>query len=377
MPASPISTSKKILYYSITIAVLLLIFELLSRAYYYQRLSPHPIAAVRLVKDLRDGLRKRLSTDTSTRRLQNSQYRVRPDWSRSENDEIVRDIADANEAVYEPWVEFTFRDIRSRYVNVTGHVRKSIPEFSDSAATRPFKIFFLGGSTTYGFNVADAETIPSFFIRAYQQNYPGGRPIQAVNLAMPSYYSYQELILLADRIFRDDKPDMVIMLDGLNDVFQANASYLRAPVYTPGIGGQIRPVAGDNRLRLPNFFDMPAGISEDSACRIIYEQYIGNIRHARELAAAYSIPLYCFWQPVPYYNYTNRLNDPNCTHTPLQRFEKIYPLVKKSAGDIPWLFFLGDMLQEEKGLPFIDQIHYSPYFNRAIAKKMLEQIRFN
>ena len=377
MPASRISTSRKILYYSITITVLLLIFELLSRAYYYQRLSPQPVAAVRLVKDLRNGLKKRLATDTSTRRLQNSQYRVRPDWPRSENDEIVRDIADANEAVYEPWVEFTFRDIRSRYVNVTGHVRKSIPEFSDSAATRPFKIFFLGGSTAYGFNVADAETIPSFFIRAYQQNYPGGRPIQAVNLAMPSYYSYQELILLADRIFRDDKPDMVIMLDGLNDVFQANAAYLRAPVYTPGIGGQIHPVAGDNRLRLPNFFDMPAGISEDSACRVIYEQYIGNIRHARDLAATYSIPLYCFWQPVPYYNYTNRLNDPNCTHTPLPRFEKIYPMVKNGARDIPYLFFLGDMLQEEKGLPFIDQIHYSPYFNRMIAQKMLDRIRFN
>jgi lysophospholipase L1-like esterase len=225
--------------------------------------------------------------------------------------------------------------------------------------------------------VTDAETIPSFFVRAYQTKYPGGRPIQAVNLAMPSYYSYQELILLADRIFRDDKPDMVIMLDGLNDVFQANASFLRAPVYTPGIGGQIHPVAGDNRLRLPNFFDLPSGISEDSACRIIYEQYLANIRHARDLAAAWSIPLYCFWQPVPYYNYTNRAADPNCTQTRLRRFATIYPLVKKSAGEIPYLFFLGDMLQEEKGLPFIDQIHYSPDFNRAIAQKMVERIRFN
>jgi hypothetical protein len=392
MASSPIPTSKKILYSGITIVVLLLIVEGISRAFYYQQLSPHPVAAIQLIKDVRDGIRKRLSTDTSRQRLQKSQYRVRPGWSKADNDEIVRDIADANAAVYEPWVEFTFRDIRSRFVNVTGHVRRSIPDLSDSTAsdspaagspatvgspaTKPLRIFFLGGSTTYGFNVTDSETIPSCFIRAYRQKYPGGRAIRAVNLAMPSYYSYQELILLADKIFRDDKPDMVIMLDGLNDVFQANASYLRAPVYTPGIGGQIHPVSGDNRLRLPNFFDLPSGMSEDSACRAIYQHYIGTIRHAKELAAASSIPLYCFWQPVPYYNYTNRAGDPNCTQTPLKRFEIIYPLVKKSAGEIPYLFFLGDMLQDEKGLPFIDQIHYSPDFNRAIAQKMLEQIPF-
>jgi hypothetical protein len=34
------------------------------------------------------------------------------------------------------------------------------------------------------------------------------------------------------------------------------------------------------------------------------------------------------------------------------------------------------MLEEEKGLPFIDQIHYSPRFNQAIAEKMLSRIVF-
>ena len=34
------------------------------------------------------------------------------------------------------------------------------------------------------------------------------------------------------------------------------------------------------------------------------------------------------------------------------------------------------MLQDEKGLPFIDQIHYSPGFNQAVAEKMLTRIDF-
>jgi lysophospholipase L1-like esterase len=367
---------KRILFYSITILILLVIIELFSRAYYYQQLSRHKIAAIQLLKDVRNQIGRRLAANKSSHRIHNDNYLVRPEFSHEENDEVAREGEDANMAVYEPWVGFAFRDFTGKYVNVTGHVRKSIPELSDSLANHPLRIFFLGGSTTYGFHVTDAETIPSAFVRAYRQKYPGGRPIQAINLAMPGYYSYQELILLADRLFRDDRPDMVIMLDGLNDCYQASTSYYREPVYTPGIGELDNPASEDNLPRLLNSFKLPAGMGEDSACKMIGQYYIANIRHARILTAAYSIPLYCFWQPVPYYNYPNRRNDPVAQQADAEQFGKIYPLVKSAAGEIPYLFFLGDMLQEEKGLPFIDQIHYSPRFNQAIAEKMLSRIDF-
>jgi lysophospholipase L1-like esterase len=376
MPVNSPSLPKRILFYSITILILLLIIELSSRAYYYQQLTRHKIAAIEVLKDVRNRIVERMDASKSSQRIQNDNYLVRPEFTHAENDEVAREGAAANLAVYEPWVGFAFTDFRSKYVNVTGRVRKSIPELSDSLAKQPLRIFFLGGSTTYGFHVTDAETIPSAFVRAYRQKYPGGRPIQVANLAMPGYYSYQELILLADRLFRDDRPDMVIMLDGLNDCYQASATYNREPVYTPGIGELANPASEDNQQRLLNSFKMPAGMSEDSACKMIYQRYIANIRHARILTAAYSIPLYCFWQPVPYYNYPNRRNDPVAKQADAAQFGKIYPLVKSTAGEIPYLFFLGDMLQDEKGLPFIDQIHYSPRFNQAIAEKMLSRIDF-
>jgi hypothetical protein len=34
------------------------------------------------------------------------------------------------------------------------------------------------------------------------------------------------------------------------------------------------------------------------------------------------------------------------------------------------------MLQNEKGLPFVDQLHYSPAFNSSVAEKMLDFVRF-
>jgi len=419
MPARNISKRKKLLYSGITVGLLLLIFELISRAYYYQRLSPHPSAMVQLVQDIKDRVGQKFSKDSLTPRLQHNHYLARPSFSNEDNNEVNSEHREANQAVYEPWVEFAFRDIRSKYVNVQDHIRRSIPERSDASppgpgfvnappsdsllldflspdsqqpspgsqqrssgpqqlspnTNKPLTIFFLGGSTTYGFNVTDAETIPSSFVRAYQKQYPQGRPIRVVNWGMPFYFSYQELILLSDQIFRDNTPDMVIMLDGLNDCLQANATYTRAPVFALGIQDLVRPGTATANSQQQDYYELPATMNIDSACRMVVQRYIDNIRHARDITATYNIPLYCFWQPVPYYNYPNRIHDPVCTQSSPPRFSLIYPLVKARATEIPYLFFFGDLLQDEKGLPFIDQIHYSPAFNRTIAEKMLDLVR--
>jgi len=135
MPVAPMPLSRKILYYSIMIVMLLLIIELCSRAYYYQRLSPHPIAALQIVKDLKNGVRNAVSPDSTGKKIQQNHYLVRPELSRAENDRIYAETMQADQAVYVPWVQFAFRDIRSRYVNVTGHIRRSVPDMSEGAAT--------------------------------------------------------------------------------------------------------------------------------------------------------------------------------------------------------------------------------------------------
>jgi hypothetical protein len=366
------------LYYSIMIVLILVIAELCCRTYYYQTFSPRrPIALIRLIKDLKAQITRHRDDGSLTRQLEHNQYFVRPQLSNEENNEIDRECRAANKAVYEPWLEFAFMDFRSKYVNVANHRRLSAPDRSDSTASEPLNIYFLGGSTTYGFDVTDSETIPAAFVLAYRQRYPRGRPIRVFNLGMPFYFSYQELIQLSNTLFRDEHPDMVIMLDGLNDCFEATAAVDRAPVFTPGIRDRITPgEAGYPSRQLDDYYKLPPGMSADTACALVISRYLANIRHTHDLTELYHIPLYCFWQPVPYYNYPNRINDPICTHTRQERFEKIYPLVKDSAARFPWLTFLGDMLQNEKGLPFVDQLHYSPSFNRAIAEKMLSQIDF-
>jgi hypothetical protein len=371
-----IPLAKRILYFSIMIVLLLVVFELISRAYYYQYLSKHPVAFVQLLKDVKHGAQALVTKDTALQRVKKSEALLRPGLPKSETDRIAAEQAEANSAVFKPWVEFAFRDYHGKYLNVTDHIRRSDPDRSDTAKKDPFCIYFLGGSTTYGFDLTDEETIPSAFVRAYRQGHPAGRPIRVVNLGMPFYYSYQELIQLADLLFKDKKPDMVIMLDGLNDCIAATDSYKRIPAFAIGNDGSFRAgTIADEKKMLEDFRDLPGGMPADSAYRAVCEHYLDNIRNAHQLAGLSHIPVYCFWQPVPYYNYTNRQNDPICTHARSERFERIYTLVKSRGVGLPYFFFLGDMLQDETGLPFIDQIHYSPRFSQAIAQKMLSLIK--
>jgi hypothetical protein len=380
---------RKILFTGITGLIVLLIAELCCRAYYYQAFSPlHRFATVQLLKDLRDKFRHYREDDSLARLLQRNQALVRPQVSRAENNEIDRECRAANQAVYVPWVEFAFMDVRSKYVNVTEHRRLSIPDRSDDGTDRsdsaraPLKIYFLGGSTIYGYDVTDAETIPSAFVRAYQLKYPRGRPIRVFNLGMPFYYSYQELIQLANRLFTDEHPDMVIMLDGVNDCFEASAAIVPAPIFTPRNRDRVTPGDMDNPSnQITDYYKLPGGMSLDSACNRVIDRYLSNIRHAHDLSALYHMPLYCFWQPVPFYDYPNRANDPICAQSRQERFERIWPRMRDTASGMqaegmPWFYYLGDMLHDQKGLPFVDQLHYSPAFNRAIAEKMLDFVQF-
>ena len=372
MSANPPSFAKRLLFYGITVVMVLLLFELFSRAYYYHYLSRHPVAFIQVLKDVKNKARAIAATDTLEQRDEKVRELLRPGFPKAESIEINREQGEANRAVYKPWVEFAFRDFAGKYINVTDHIRKSLPDRSDSLAKDAFTIWFLGGSTMYGFNVTDAETIPAAFVRAYRLTHPGGRPIRVFNLGMPFYYSYQELIMLTDRLFRGQKPDMIVMLDGLNECISANNSVKRVPAFAIGKGDSYRPGAKeDAEKQLEDFPEMPPDMSVDSASKIVSGQYLENIRHAHDLAGLYHIPVYCFWQPVPYYNYPNRFNDPFCSHAQSPRFERIYALVRDNGAVLPWFFFLGDMLKNEKGLPFIDQIHYSPQFSSAVAEKML------
>jgi hypothetical protein len=77
---------------------------------------------------------------------------------------------------------------------------------------------------------------------------------------------------------------------------------------------------------------------------------------------------------VPFYKYPNQQQDPICFKDKNTRFNYIYPIIEKNAANLPGFTFLGNMLEDEKGYPFVDGLHYSPAFTRKVTEQILLKV---
>ena len=92
---------------------------------------------------------------------------------------------------------------------------------------RVFRVILLGGSTTFGFQVEDDETIDAHMRHLLSERYPTTR-FEVVNLALDGYDSYQ----IYQRLKSDGvalSPDLVILNTGINDVRNARYPDLKIP----------------------------------------------------------------------------------------------------------------------------------------------------
>jgi len=90
------------------------------------------------------------------------------------------------------------------------------PEFSKVKPENTFRIFFLGGSTTFGLGVLDNQTYPYY----YQQMLDDSNldfNFEVINAGWPGWGSVRETNVIKDR-FLDYEPDLFIVLDGFNEI---------------------------------------------------------------------------------------------------------------------------------------------------------------
>lgn len=97
----------------------------------------------------------------------------------------------------------------SESVNVEGPYgqRRTI----NTAASATPKVYFFGGSTTWGDGSTDAGTIPSQFAAK--------TGIYSENFGEPGYTAHQSLLLLIQVLQAGHRPDVVVFYDGVNEVW--------------------------------------------------------------------------------------------------------------------------------------------------------------
>jgi lysophospholipase L1-like esterase len=364
---------KKFLYSIIIILFFLFLIEAIASIADYQRNGKYSLAIIGLFKDAYHTVgQKRV-----VQKAYHYQQLVRPDSSAAVNKLIKDENGFSDKMIYEPWLQFRHPDRAGTYVNVHGLNRATIPSFAGSSQSADtVTIFFLGGSTMFGFDVADNETIPSCFTKLYQQKFAAGRPIKVLNYGNPFYYSYQELMLLTQLVYTGHVPDIIVVLDGLNDCIQVRSSIQRVPIFTDLLKQFFDAGSSPNSYVDSTIMMYKPPVGEDLATysNQIFTNLLQNTAFMKNFSSQYSITPFFFIQPVAYYHYPNRENDPAVDKEELPQFGYIYPLLQKKCAETNDFFFLGDMLENEKGYAFADHYHYSPEMNKRIASSILDKI---
>lgn len=372
----PVSMGKRLLFIIVTFFILFLIVEVIMSVYYYHQYGNSKLATVEFARTMRNAMRPKLSPYSPE-----NQKKARPDSSDAFNDLVTKETALSNAYEYEPWIEFKNIDYTGSYMNIKDKVRKSIPDsYYNPAATDTLLIYFFGGSTTFGFNVADFETIPSYFVEAYKQKYPNAKSIKVVNWGCPNYYSYQELMLFTKLLIEDHKPDIAIFFDGLNDFWFGKMNYSSESFYSfyfrKSYFAKRPPFTTDKWFTdsLQALFKTPVGMDENTFSDQLIKNYFNNIDRVKKMATVAGTKTYFFCQPTPFYKYPLQMKDPMVFHDSNTRFNYIYPIIEKRADSIPNFTFLGGMLEKEPLYPFVDGFHYAPHIHRKIAAEMLSKV---
>lgn len=372
----PLGTAGKVVLGTVLLLLLLVIVEGILSIVLYQKKGPEKLASIEMVK----AIKNRFTQRTFPVNVE-PHYLVRPDSSKEVNQVIANEAMESNRFAQESWIEFRNMDFNGKYMHMNGLNRRTVPDSYFSSAKDTIDIYFFGGSTTFGFNVLDNETIPSQFVNLYRERFPNGKSIRVHNFGIPTYYSYQELMLLSNLIYDGHRPDYAIFLDGINDFWFATSAYYRQS-YFSYVFRQVfekgLPSNGNFQLvdTADNMFMDPKNIPLDQYNQRLVTNYFENVRNIRMMCDVAGIQSLFFTQPSPFYNYGNQQKDPVCFKDTNTRYNYIYPLVKKGAPD-NGIVFLGDMLQDEQGYPFVDGLHYSPAFINKVASKILDELKVN
>ncbi len=123
----------------------------------------------------------------------------------------------ASPVVWEPFCYWRGRPFNGRYVNIDRDGLRLTPNSGHGQAKEDdrLKIFMFGGSTMWGANVSDHETIPAYFSQIVRED---GVNSSVRNFGQIGYVSTQECIALLRECQRGNIPDIAVFYDGVNDI---------------------------------------------------------------------------------------------------------------------------------------------------------------
>ena len=298
--------------------------------------------------------------------------------------------------VFEPFTQFTEPASRGRFVNVSEHGFR----FGKVQGPWPIdpaylNIFFFGGSTAFGYGVADEDAIPSQ-LQAMLADKAGKKQVRVYNFGRSHYYSSQERALFAKLLATGAAPDLAIFLDGLNEFYYASDEPLYSDEFRSLTSGKYnrfgsmlyetlrlqpiaRPLVGlrdSLRAKTATAPAAPAEFRDDAVVDPVISRYLRNQKLIRGLAASFQVETLFVLQPVPTHGYDLRRHIFSAAgfgrhgHSGYG-YEKLLRPGTKHAKD----FVSCAAADKRSEWPhYIDIVHYTAGMSNAIAACISERI---
>lgn len=305
-----------------------------------------------------------------------------------------------SEYEYSPEVEYVEKPFHSKHINVDtleydlSH-RRTLPPVSKE---NEYKIYCLGGSTTYGSFVSDEHTWPSLLMKTLNDSL--SLKTYCVNYGTPGYSPSQETAQFLQLLKLGHRPSLVIFMDGVNtgpvydgsefsgniaEKFQydenGNNVGVRLLVYLPITKLAYSLLRGSNLLHNDDTTIFPLEYFKEYNT-IITNRFIQNAMIRKSIADLYGVKIIQFLQPNVFINYDLKLlSDPlkrkmNSENGRLLRtnYAQLYSaLLAANAGYIDLSF----LFNSYHFPALLDGVHYSPDFNGYMAAFIANYIANN
>ncbi|MEN9576817.1 MAG: hypothetical protein RL514_4672 [Verrucomicrobiota bacterium] len=303
---------------------------------------------------------------------------------------------------YEPFTEFKEGKFSGKHLNV------SPAGFRFGAEAGPWppdpqrmNLFVFGGSTTFGYGVADGETLPAQ-LQVQLRRLAPAKQVSVYNYGRGFFASTQERILFQQLLLQGRRPAIAVFVDGVNDaVFPADESALSADLdaavrrkngqaHDLGLLGQfplLRPVerllvgdatpAREQALwRMVNPSGQPPSLEQMT--QWVGTRFLTNARLSAATGRELGVRTLFVWQPCPFYH-----SDP--TRFPFkfnagdQFVRATYEhMTRRDRKELPEHFlWLADGQDTLPGPLYVDAAHYSSAFNAVLAGRIADWMKSN
>jgi len=260
--------------------------------------------------------------------------------------------------IFEPYTLFRVAAISGPNVNVT---EQGFRSNGDGAPWPPSKdaLFIFGGSTTFGYGVADRDTIPAQLAARLQ--------LPVYNFATPNYVAIQERIRLEQLLIDGAVPRVAIFIDGFDEFI--------GPYYEP-VMMQRFVEATMQRSKLQKLLHREQPVE----CRVpdpaaVLDRYAANAKLIRGVCRQFGIRPLFVWQPVPCYRYEGPAESHGDAAPLIECVQQGYALMSNRRDfDDDEFLWLADMQAGRTENLYVDADHYTSAFSGEIAGRIAQHL---